>query len=207
MKNPHINRRQRWKRRVICLGILLLSGCVSTSPPARIYQLVALSEAVAPDAGGKSQTLRLQSVTLPGALHQPTVVTQASPVVIQRSEFDRWAEPLEGHLSDVLTRNLAALLPEFHVVRGRMHPDLKADVSVHVEVLQFGGVLGESAHLEVRWSQSREGAAPVLHRWQGQRTLENDDVQVYVLAQSELLAEASQALAQHLSGGGPSVPR
>ncbi len=196
MKNP------RWKlsKYAVFAGLLFFSGC-ATTPYSHLYVLIALSEAGRAPESLARPTLRLQSVSLPGVLHQPNVITEASPVLIQSSEFERWAEPLEGQISEVLARNLTALLPGHRVVRGRLHPQVKADIEVHVEVLQFGGILGDRAWLELRWSQDREGAPPGLHRWRGQRILEGDDVQAYVLAQSELLAEASQTMAKQLSDG------
>ncbi|MCC5846847.1 MAG: membrane integrity-associated transporter subunit PqiC [Verrucomicrobia bacterium] len=184
--------------RIFFTGCLFGAGC-ATTPSSRLYRLDARSETVEAQGEVVSRIIRLNSVTLPGVLHQPTVITETSPVQIHSSEYDRWAESLERQVAEVLSRNLTALLPNAHVVRGRMHPDLKADLEVHVEVLQLSGTLGDQARLDLRWSQSRRGeASAALHRWQGQRTLESMDVHAYVLAQSELLAEACQIMAKHL---------
>jgi len=177
---------------------LLFIGCAGT-PPARMYRLAALSPPAEVPSSADLFTVRLQNVNVPAVLNQPVVVTRADAVGIHRSEFDRWAEPLEAQTADVLGRNLSAVVPGLEVLRGRLHPGVASDADLYVEVLTFSGVLGEVAELELRWSWRGEGIQSGLHTWRGTRALKLKTLHAYVTAQSELLADAALEIARSLS--------
>lgn len=177
---------------------LMLQGCATTSV-SRQYRLLPLAEtALATESKEAKTTIRLQSVIIPGVLQQPVIVTWNPPAQLVASEFERWAESLEAQIKGVLARNLTVLLSDHRVVRGRSHPGLRTDEDLHVEIVRFDGRLGEKAHLELRWSRSGEGTETHLHVWKGEQEIKGTDTHAYVLAQSELLSQASQVIAQQL---------
>ncbi len=117
----------------------LLPGCVALkrTPQARFFALRPLLEptAAAAPAGG---IVGLLPVLVPGYLQRPQLVTRSLSGELRIDEFLRWAEPLEAGLERTLGEDLAALLPEWRVVRSPWPGSLKPGCRVRVELSQFG---------------------------------------------------------------------
>jgi uncharacterized lipoprotein YmbA len=180
---------------------LLLSSC-ATTPSSNQYRLLALAEPVEAGSGGSPGTVRLLPVTVPAALQRPVIVTWDGGALLSSSEFERWADTLESLIQEALTANVSARVPEADFVRGRLHPGIRADIDLNVEILEFDRISGQEAVLALRWSLSGNKRSGSLHQWQGRQDLDGNDVQAYVLAQSRLLAEAAEAIAATIRGNG-----
>ena len=97
---------------LLCAALLTLAGCPSATE-SRFYLLTTLKES----APGKAVVKPLPGpalhvrVKLAKYLHRPEIVTRVGPNQYRLAEYDRWAEPLQENLSDILAENLSGLLP------------------------------------------------------------------------------------------------
>lgn len=184
--------------RCCLLSALLLLAACATTPSSRQYRLLALAQGG--HAGEGDALLRIRSVTVPGVVDRPVIVTWREDMLLHSSEFERWVEPVEAQIAEVLVRNLDALLPGHQVVRGRRHAGLQTDLELEVEILRFDGILGEEAVLELRWSWIGVNAPSGLHEWRGKSPLNAKEPPAFVRAQSELLLQAGKEIANTTPG-------
>jgi uncharacterized lipoprotein YmbA len=120
---------------------LALAGCVSLkrTPEARLFVLQSLAQPPAAPAGQEPVGLiGVEIVRLPGHLDRPQLVTWAAPNELRVDEFLRWAEPLEDGVTRTLAQNLAALLPEYQVIRRPWPGDAESRCRVAVTLRRFG---------------------------------------------------------------------
>ncbi|MEM7307265.1 MAG: PqiC family protein [Planctomycetota bacterium] len=140
-----------------------LAGCLGTSPTARFYHLTPLEEAGAdapePDApepaaseasAAAASAVHVAAVDLPEYLRVPQIVTRIGGNELALAEYQRWGEPLEANLGDVLARNLTQLLPDRPVTTPRWGPGGAQQV-VRVAVTRFEAEAG-TVTLEALWS-------------------------------------------------------
>ena len=116
-------------RVAVCLiALFLIVGCSigsvlqPTKDLSQYYVLTPIDEAsrgvpITYSSGGVHKTLSigLGPVKLPAYLARPEIVTRSSPNLLDLSDKDRWAEPLDKNFVNVLGQNLTTLLGA-HVV-------------------------------------------------------------------------------------------
>jgi uncharacterized lipoprotein YmbA len=185
------------------------SGC-GGSKPSRHYRMMPLAEeAVASrDIAEDAVRVGVARVGLPDYLKRPQIVSLSRVHGLTVAEFDRWAEPLEQNVGDVVSRNLAALLPEMWV----MHPWAarpEVDLVVRIQVMEFEARGDGQMHFAAEWSVSGMGAEEALVRRITASTLPlslesgDDDYYDSVAAiMSEQLAELSREIAEVVGGAG-----
>lgn len=129
-------------------AVLVLAGCISLkrTPEARFFVLESLAQPAAAQGPQKPVGIvGVEAVRLPGHLDRPQLVTWTAPNELMVDEFLRWAEPLEDGVTRTLTENLAALLPDYQVVRrpwsGGTHTRCRVAVSLRHFGLQRDGVV------------------------------------------------------------------
>ncbi|WP_052711713.1 PqiC family protein [Elstera litoralis] len=135
----------------LSLGLLApaLTGCLTGTPPARLYVLDPL-EVVSP-APRLDQRLALGigATQVPEYLDRPELVVRAGTNEVSAVETDRWAERLPVTLSRVLTENLSRLL------------------GVEAQLMQSGRAVG-SLDYEIYLDITRFEIAPdAVRRWAG----------------------------------------
>ena len=137
---------------VLCLALLLLAGCGST-PPTKFYGLAPVSAPkAARNAAAEGQlVLGIGPVELPKTLDRPQIVTRRGQNEFYLAEFDHWAEPLEDNVPQVLSENLAVLVPAKRTVIYPWDRSAEVDYQVVVKVLRFDRSQGGDAVLKVRW--------------------------------------------------------
>lgn len=136
---------------LVALLPIILSACVSASPPARFYMLD-------PEPTGATGSIELGDawvgvgpINTPDYLDRPQMVTRGEGNRLVINEFDRWAQPVQGRVLDVLMENIVALSDSNRVAPFPWPAAFRPDRRVMGEIVAFeAGPTGEVV-LKVRW--------------------------------------------------------
>jgi uncharacterized lipoprotein YmbA len=141
------------------LACVNLGGCVRVGPqqeqPWRIFTLTPL--AVAPHSQPVSAptpvlpAIGIGPVHLPGYLDQEQIVTRISQNGFALSDIDRWAEPLEHNIAQVLIQNLSTLLETDQVIPHPWPGQQRPAYQLEIDVLSFDTDTAGTAQLQARW--------------------------------------------------------
>ncbi|MBF0096052.1 MAG: membrane integrity-associated transporter subunit PqiC [Magnetococcales bacterium] len=108
-------------RPALWVVLLLLSGCVTGSPPVRYY-LLTPKPALGTIKTATGQTPLLQQpllviepVELPPYLNRAHIVTRSSSNHLQLAQFEQWGDTLRDNISRVLLENLSNQLEGIRV--------------------------------------------------------------------------------------------
>lgn len=139
---------------------ILLGGCSFMRPqedPTRFYVLSAAHSASGPTAesGRKRLQVGLKPVELPRYLQGRSMVVRMGTNEIQFAEFDRWAEPLDQAISQVMKENLSHA-PNVARVAVNSHGDSTVDCEVAIRVLSCEGVRVANGDGSVRFEATWE---------------------------------------------------
>ncbi|HXN87035.1 MAG TPA: PqiC family protein [Candidatus Binataceae bacterium] len=157
------------------IAVLLLAGCTVGSllepkkDPSQFYVLTPIDEPsggvpITYSSGGshKSLSIGLGPVMLPAYLSRAEIVTRSSPNKIDLSDRDRWAEPLDKNLVNVLGQNLTVLLGA-HVVTFPWYRPIDLDFQITDEISRFDTDSHGTAQLEGRWEIKDPDSGEVLN--------------------------------------------
>ncbi len=136
---------------LVALLPMILSACVSASPPAQFFMLD-------PDPTGVAGSIELGDawvgvgpINTPDYLDRPQMVTRGDGNRLVIHEFDRWAHPFQGRVLDVLMENIVALSDSNRVAPFPWPAAFRPDRRVMGEIVAFeAGPTGEVV-LKVRW--------------------------------------------------------
>ncbi len=96
--------------------LLLLSGCVTGSPPVHYYLLTPKASpervkvAAEQTTTGQQPFLVIEPVELPPYLNRAHIVTRSSANHLQLAQFEQWGDTLRDNISRVLLENLSGQL-------------------------------------------------------------------------------------------------
>jgi uncharacterized protein len=191
----------------LVLATLLAGACASTSPPMRFYLLSPVADV--PTTGDTLGDLLVVvgPLQLPGYLDRPQLVLRQADGQLSLREFDRWAEPLDGHLTSTVTANLVRLTGSPRVVAFPLPARASADLRILARVIRFDGDASGLATLEIQCSVSDargEPRIPVrIDTYRSQAS--GADPAAMVVALSEVVAQFSRQLAGELLAIGPDI--
>jgi uncharacterized lipoprotein YmbA len=141
------------------LVCLLLAACLHLGPrpdPTRFFTLTSLpqpEQATARDSSNPAQVaVGVGPIQLPGYLDREQFVTRISQNRFAVSENDRWAEPLEENVANVLALNLSALLLSDSVTRYPWPSNQRPRYQVEIDVARFETDTARTAQLVARWT-------------------------------------------------------
>jgi hypothetical protein len=176
---------------LICAA-LVLAGCAST-PPSRFYTLSAVTE-TAPTASEIS--VAVGPVSVPAVVDRPEIVVTTGPNQVKLDEFNRWASPLQDHISRVVVENLVAMLGTPRVTQFPQSANVDADYRVAIEVQRFDSTPGEAALLDAVWTvrRAKETQTKTARTTIREQTREKD-YDALAAAHSRAVARLSQDIA------------
>jgi uncharacterized lipoprotein YmbA len=139
---------------LLTAGVLALAGCMSVADPTKYYVLSPTSPRdPTPTSSASSVAVGVGPVLMPGYLDRVQIVTRDANDEVAVAMYDRWAEPLESGIAQVLADNLGAHIGSERIAvfpwRGGVARVL--DYQVAVVVLRFEGWPGRQATLDARW--------------------------------------------------------
>lgn len=138
---------------ILALVVVLLHGCAS-SQPTRFYQLSSLPVTdthKGSAADRKRIMIGVGPVEIPAYVDRPQFVTRSGKHVLDLSEFDRWAEPLQTDATRVLVENLSVLLHDRATIVG-WDGLMPLDYQVRIDISRFDFEKSGEAFLAARWS-------------------------------------------------------
>ena len=144
-------------RYILILLLLLLSSCIQMigdPEPVNYYLIEELSKGV-DSCSDKDLTIDIQLVNFPTYLDRLQIITQKNNTV-KFSEHDRWAEPLQGNLEQVLRKNLRILLPNAEITVSPWEISTKDAIKTKIMVNKFSGKLGGHTDVDIRWTIEME---------------------------------------------------
>ncbi len=184
------------------ITLLLLIAC-GTTAPTRFYILnpVSDTDTSSPAAKNNHISIALASVTLPEHLNRPQIVTRQGGHQVSVDEYNRWAEPLDAHVTTILAENLSLILGTDRISITNRFKNIDFDYQLSVNVLRFDGWPGKEATLVCRWELGRgdESAESLPQRFSATRPVEGDDYPGLVAALSSMLADLSREIAQRIA--------
>lgn len=181
------------------LSLLLLTGCGS-SPETNFYTL-----SVTPVTTGRhsiSSPVQLAAVHIPPTLDRVKMVRMTNENSVQISETDRWSAPFDEMVRNILSQDLAALLPKGKVILPRA-PAPRGTGTLVVTIATFGPDAGGEVKLNGSWALlDNNSDAPEL-----ERTFQIDagpaaDAEATAAAMSRALSRLASTMAAGLSRTG-----
>lgn len=171
------------------LASVALTACGS-SPPTHFYTLDPVPPG-RPRASLAGPPIEVGRVILPPDLDRLSIVTRAGPGRLAVSGEDRWAAPLDGMVQRVLAADLAARLPQSHVLAPGDPAPRGGVRTVTVNARRFDSDATGQVTLDAGWALL-SGTPPVPVR-RGHETI---TVQAGTAAAGPEAAAMSRALAE-----------
>lgn len=194
------------------LPILLVLGACARTEPARFYLLrpVAGPELEQPSEGAHTAedavAIGIEAVELAAYLNRPEIATRRGPYQVQFANFDRWAEPLDENIAQVLADNLSVLLRSKRIHVFPRAASVHLDYRLSVDVVRFDNEPGERALLRAHWAlwDRDERKMLISRKSEYREPLQQRDYESIAAVNSRLLASLSRDIAEavrNLLGG------
>lgn len=180
-----------------------VAGCGS-SPKRNFYTLQAPPpHSIRSTIADPSQTrLAVGPVTLPEVVDRAQIVVRASDNRLDISDRNRWAEPLQSEIANVLAADLSHQLGITQVSVQGQGTAGEPDIRVAVDVLRFESVLGGAATIEASWMVRRKGReAPVRGRSVAREAVQGSDYEALAAAHAKALARIGRDIAAVIRTG------
>ncbi len=189
-----------------CLAVLG-AGCVlKHSPPARLYVLEAVAREAAPaTADAPRGVLGVQRVSVPAWMDRPEITARTGREEILPDPLARWGEPITRGIQRVVTENLAALLPERHLVAAPFPTNAAVEHRLDLAITDGARQPDGSVLLEARWAILGPDGALLVQRRSSHRSGVVTTAAGAVSATSEALARLSGEIAAAVRGLPPAV--
>lgn len=176
--------------------ILAVSACVGTSKPSKFYSLQGISRVETTPVSQAKITIGVEEVKIPDYLDKPQIVTfKDNSVEMGFSEVNRWSEALSTMMQRTIANDMSAYLPKA-IVKARNLSRENFDYVVFVEVDKFDGAFDDKVQLKAWWyALNRDNKIVVRERAEFSLPA-GDNYDELVRAESRLVAELSQQIAQ-----------
>jgi len=183
--------------------VVLVTACSMLRPQtdsSRVFVLTAMDRPAAADPasdGGRPLTLALGPVRLAPYLDRNDLAIRLSADEIRYSDGERWAEPLERNVTNVLASNLSRLLGTARVFAYPQPPGLLPAYQIDVEIGRLDTTRGGEATLAAHWTIAELGTRDLLASRDSYltRAAAGTGTPAAVAALSGVLAELSQEIA------------
>jgi len=195
-------RPRRFALLLLAAGVLALAGCMSVADPTKYYVLSpATPREPLPAASASSVAVGVGPVLIPGYLDRVQIVTRDPNDGVSVAMYDRWAEPLESGIAQVLADNLGAQMGSERIAvfpwRGGVARVL--DYQVAVVILRFEGWPGRQATLDARWRLvGKDGQEVALKRSTLNEPIAEPGYQALVQGMNRLLLSLAREIASEI---------
>jgi len=179
-----------------------LTGCVSSSAPARFYTLYAdETHSAEVSAAIGDEWVGIGPVDIPSYLDRPQIVTRGEGHRLIVHEFDRWADPLKDRILDVLMENVVSLSDSKRVAPYPWPSAFRPDHRVLGEINAFEANASGKVVLKTRWTVQIPGQPDhaVVRISEYREAADPEDFNSIAAAMSRALARWSRDIAAALS--------
>ena len=197
---------RRWCRHWIAVAtVVLATACSRMLPPqpdpSRFFVLTAMDPPTADPSPTSDRvrplTLAVGPVRLAPYLDRNDLAIRLSADEIRYSDGERWAEPLERNVTNVLALNLSRLLGTARVFAYPQPAGLLPAYQIDVEIGRLDTTRGGEATLAAHWTIENLGTRDLLASCDSYltRAAAGSGTPAAVAALSGVLAELSQEIA------------
>jgi len=172
-----------------CLAVLA-AGCASA--PSKFYTLNATAKAEGTPAAQYS--VSVGPVAVPAAVDRPQFTVQVSPNRVALDEFNRWAEPLNDTVAQVVAANLSALLGTPRVTSSAL-ANFNADYQVSLNLQRFESVPGKSVTVAAIWVVKPAHGVAISGQTVAEEPVTDSSYDALAAAHSQALAKVSGEIA------------
>ena len=190
----------------VLLGLVLLSGCVGSSPASRFYLLEPIATSSAEPSRPARPTLALTHVKVSHYLERAQIVSAAGKNTYQLNELHRWAESLDENMTRVMLQNLTQLLAS-DVMLTTSQRAQQSEFRLAVNVLEFHVDTQQQAKLVAQWQVSRGDAVLLIQQTSHQVPAAGEDMALKVQALNQCFNQLSQDIASALADSQFSLSR
>ena len=189
-----------------CLAMVAVGCVMKRSAPARLYVLQAVArDPVAATGDAPRGVLGVQRVSVPAWMDRPEITARTGRGEIVPDPLARWGEPITRGIQRVVTENLAALLPERHLVAAPFPVNQAVDHRLDLAITEGARQADDTVLLEARWAILGPDGAVLVQRRSSHRTGVVATAEGVVSATSESLALLSGEIAAAVRGLPPAV--
>jgi len=180
------------------LSIFLFVGCAS-SPEPRLYLLEATPDAGPAEVGDSEISILVDVVTLPDHLRRSEIISRGARHRVTVANFDRWAEPLDRNIANVVVAHLSSRYGPENVFDRYARFTTEPDILVRLRILEFGETQENRVTLKATWelSDSRADTSRIFSSEFQQPSSDSTDATVE--AMSVALAGLSHAIGISIS--------
>nr|VFK79944.1 MAG: hypothetical protein BECKSD772D_GA0070982_107514 [Candidatus Kentron sp. SD] len=175
------------------LAITLLGGCATTSKPINHYLMSPIAPLAAPSP--VNLALGIGPVTLAHYLRRQNIVARESPTRVRIASNDRWAAPLDAHLSALLATNLRRRLGLSRISTFPWPQAACVDYQLTVHVARFI-YDADRVHLDARWRFLDNQSSVVAEHFSGIEERCGPDYDSIVDAMSRAVGGLSDEIAE-----------
>ncbi len=190
----------------VSFAALIIGGCAH-SPTPRHYLLTPMSTDQSAnkqqDAG--QPIIVVRPVKIAGYLNRPQIVTRSGEREVANSQFDRWAEPLDSQIDNLLSDRLVESLKEFSIQPFPWHGERTPAYEIQVSIQYLDGVPDQSVRLKGSWLIFTGGKEKKLiadQRCLLQAECETAGIPGVVAATENLIEQLSQVIVDAVIAGG-----
>jgi uncharacterized lipoprotein YmbA len=186
-------------KRLLAVLVLpvVLAACVTRHSSARLYVLEA---AVAREAAAAAEVpgavLGVSKVSVPAWIDRPEITSRTAKGHVVPDDESRWGEPLSRGIQRVMAENLAALLPDRHVVTAPFAARQAVDHRLEVNVTEAARQADGMVLVEARWVVFDSSGKLLVSRRSSHRTGPATAPGGAVTATSEALGLLSRDIAE-----------
>ncbi|OIO74806.1 MAG: hypothetical protein CO187_06565 [Zetaproteobacteria bacterium CG_4_9_14_3_um_filter_53_7] len=178
-------------------GVLLVACASSTA--SRLYVLNPVAY-VAPLAQSKADAVSVGlTLKLPAYLERSQIVTRSNDSQLKLAQSDRWAGNLRKNMTQVLVKNMTALLDASRIAVVPADSDVLPALSVELELFGFERFSDGKVHLSSAWRiVDDSGLLKAHHTFESSRAAGLKGYEATVEVMSALLGDLSHAMAESL---------
>jgi uncharacterized protein len=142
---------------LLMVAVFTMAACSILKPqpdPSRFYVRTATESRVgdAESRAASDLTVGVGPIKFPDYLDRSPLVTRLGPNRVAFSDFERWAEPLDGNFSRILIENLVRLLNTEKILSLPSFVPITVRYDVPIEVQRFEGDEQGNVELVARWA-------------------------------------------------------
>jgi uncharacterized lipoprotein YmbA len=192
------------QRALILLPILLLAGC-GGSPKTHFHTLIPVPPAqTALRPPGTDLPIQVGDVNLPGTLDRQSLVTRGSGTMLDVSDQDRWAAPLDELIRRALTSDLRDRLGIERVLAPGDPRPHGAVLVVALNIQRFSGDSAGDVVLETDWmiGKTMPGSTIQTHHARLHVRAGSGSPDAIATAMSQALGQLADTIAAQAGGGG-----
>lgn len=134
----------------LALTLCIITACVSTSQPTRLFVLTPLPDD-ASNPRNQAVALTIASVTIPNYLDRSQIVTYTNKNELNIAELSQWGDNLKKNIVRVLAENLSLLLATQDVTVPPYRGARSHDFAISVSIIRFERAANNRVYLSARW--------------------------------------------------------